>query len=57
VTTAEWTEWKIPLTDFTDEGLNMAAVKKIVIGLGSRTNPAAGGEGLIYVDDIRVVLP
>lgn len=51
----QWVEWKIPLTSFT--GVNAAKIKKIYIGVGSRTNAVAGGKGLIYVDDIRVVKP
>jgi hypothetical protein len=49
---ARWTEWKIPLDTLT--GVNPARVKGIVIGLGDKANPAAGGAGRIYVDDIRV---
>ncbi|MEN6336690.1 MAG: hypothetical protein ABFE01_20745, partial [Phycisphaerales bacterium] len=51
----QWIEWKIPLTSFT--GVNAAKIKKIYIGVGSRTNAVAGGKGLIYVDDIQVVKP
>ncbi|MCL5281891.1 MAG: LamG domain-containing protein [Planctomycetes bacterium] len=50
---ARWTEWKIPLADFT--GVNAAKIKKIAIGLGSRTATGASGTGRIYVDDIRVI--
>jgi regulation of enolase protein 1 (concanavalin A-like superfamily) len=46
----EWTQWLIPLKDFT--GVNMAAVKKMTVGVGDRTNPTAGGSGRIYIDDI-----
>jgi len=55
VTTATWTEWKIPLSSFT--GVNPARVKKLYLGVGNRTNPAVGGAGRIYIDDIRVVKP
>jgi hypothetical protein len=27
------------------------------IGVGDRTNPAAGGAGRIYIDDIRLTRP
>ena len=50
-----WTEWRIPLSDLT--GLNLAAVKKIMIGVGDKTNPKANGAGLFYVDDIGVGHP
>jgi hypothetical protein len=53
VTTARWTEWKIPLSDFA--GVNPAKIKKMVIGVGQRTGGTAGGTGTIYVDDIQLI--
>ncbi len=55
VTTAKWTEWKIPLSSLT--GVNLAKVKKLYIGAGDRKSPAAGGAGRIFIDDIRVTRP
>ena len=55
VSTTKWTEWKIPLADFA--GANLGRVKKLYLGLGSRTNPTAGGAGMVYIDDISVVKP
>jgi hypothetical protein len=55
VNVAEWTEWKIPLSDLA--GVNLAKVKKLYIGVGDRANPAADGGGRIYIDDIRVTKP
>jgi hypothetical protein len=52
VGTAQWTEWKIPLTSFT--GVNLARVKTIAVGVGDKADPKAGGAGRIYVDNIRV---
>jgi hypothetical protein len=52
VTAGSWTEWRIPLSSFS--GVNMTKVKKLYIGVGSKTNPQPGGAGRIYVDDIRV---
>jgi hypothetical protein len=51
----QWTEWKIPLNSFA--GVNLAKVKKMSIGVGDRTSPAAGGSGRLYIDDIRVTRP
>jgi hypothetical protein len=48
--TAQWTQWKIPLSSIT--GVNLAKVKKLYIGLGDRATPAAGGAGRIFIDDI-----
>jgi len=53
--TRSWTEWNIPLADFT--GVNMQAIDKITIGVGDRDNPQSGGPGDLYIDDIRLHLP
>jgi hypothetical protein len=42
----------MPLSQF---GVNAAAVKKMVIGIGNRDKPAAAGVGLIYIDTIKVI--
>jgi len=34
--------------------VNLANVTSITLGLGNRSNPVAGGSGLIYFDDIRL---
>ncbi len=50
-----WTEWVILLQSFADQGINLANVDRIAIGIGTRgnmTNP--GGSGKIYIDDIRL---
>jgi len=55
LTTTRWTQWKIPLSSLT--GVNAARVKKLYLGVGSRTSPVPGGAGRIFVDDIRVTKP
>jgi hypothetical protein len=55
VTTAEWTEWRIPLSSLT--GVNLTKVKKLYVGVGDKTNPQPDGAGKIYIDDIRVGCP
>jgi hypothetical protein len=47
-----WRQWLIPLSEFTSAGVKMTAVDSIVIGVGNRTSPTAGGTGIIYVDDV-----
>ena len=49
-----WTEWRIPLQAFADQGINLTNVDKIAIGLGSTGGVSAGGSGTIYIDDIRL---
>ena len=45
-----WQEWAIPFSDLS--GVNLARVDKMVIGVGNRTSPTAGGTGTVYIDDI-----
>ncbi|MBL7144241.1 MAG: hypothetical protein ISS76_08410, partial [Phycisphaerae bacterium] len=37
-----------------DQGVNLANVNSITLGFGNRSNPVAGGAGMIYFDDIRL---
>jgi hypothetical protein len=54
-TVSTWTEWVIPLQAFADQGINLADVERIAIGLGSKGDAAAaGGSGTLYIDDIRL---
>ncbi len=52
-----WTEWSIPLQAFADQGVNLANVNTISLGLGNKNNPVAGGSGTMYFDDIRLYPP
>jgi len=67
-----WTQWNIPLVGQPPsavnespsppgagglQGVNLAKVKKLYIGIGDRQAPAAGGSGRVYIDDIRVTKP
>jgi hypothetical protein len=53
-----WTQWRIPLQDFADQGITLGNVDKIAIGLGSKSGMAsAGGMGTIYIDNIRLYQP
>ena len=52
-----WTEWVIPTQVFADQGINLADVDNISIGLGDRNNPQPGGSGKIFIDDIRLYGP
>ena len=51
---ASWTQWNIDLQAFADQGVNLANVNTITLGLGNRNNPVAGGSGMMYFDDIRL---
>jgi hypothetical protein len=55
--TGRWTEWSIPLQAFADQGVNLANVNTISLGLGNKNNPVSGGSGTMYFDDIRLYPP
>ncbi len=52
-TATKWTAWNIELQKFADQGVNLANVNSITLGLGSVT----GGTGTMYFDDIRLYPP
>jgi len=54
-TASDWTEWRIPLSDLA--GINLAAVKKVTVGVGDKANPKAGAAGMLYIDDIQFGKP
>jgi len=51
---AGWNQWVIDLQAFADQGVNLANVNTITIGIGTKNSPAAGGSGKMYFDDIRL---
>jgi len=51
----QWKKWwDIPLAGLRAAGVDVAAVKKMYIGVGNPKNPKPGGTGRIYIDDIRL---
>ncbi len=52
-TLTRWTQWDIDLARFADQGVNLANVNSITLGLSSVT----GGTGMMYFDDIRLYPP
>ena len=52
-----WTEWRIDLQEFVDQGVDLTNVHTISIGFGDRNNPQPGGKGLMSFDDIRLYRP
>jgi hypothetical protein len=53
-----WRPWRIALQAFVDQGINLADVDQIAIGLGSKSGRAAvNGLGTMYFDDIRLYRP
>jgi hypothetical protein len=56
-TRTSWIEWNLDLQAFADQGVNLANVTSITLGLGDRNNPVVGGSGMMYFDDIRLYAP
>jgi len=50
----KWSQWRIALQAFADQGINLTNVDKIAIGLGSKGGAAVGGSGTMFIDDIRL---
>jgi len=52
-----WTEWRIDLQAFADQGVHLTNINTISIGFGDKDHPVAGGSGHMYFDDIRLYRP
>ena len=49
-----WHEWNIELAEFSSGGVDLNDVNGIAIGFGDKDNPAVGGSGWVYFENIRV---
>ena len=49
----QWTQWTVDLQAFADQGVNLANVNSITLGLSSVT----GGTGMLFFDDIGLYPP
>jgi regulation of enolase protein 1 (concanavalin A-like superfamily) len=55
----QWAEWRIPLSEFKSQGVDLFNIKQLTIGVGD--TPAQGnirhpgGHGKFYVDQIRLM--
>jgi hypothetical protein len=53
-----WMEWSIPLSTFQDKGIDLTNVTSFGIGVGAKGETTrAGGNGRLYIDDIRLYRP
>ena len=50
----DWTDWTIDLSQFSSQGVRITDVEKMMIGVGDRDNPAAGGSGRLLIDDVTL---
>jgi len=53
VLATSWTEWVINLRDVAAQGVNLARVKTLYLGVGDNTNPA-NAAGLVFIDTVRL---
>ncbi len=54
----EWYRfWAIDLSRFSSQGVDLHNVTELVIGVGNKASPMAGGSGSLYVDTIRLQPP
>ncbi len=50
-----WTQWDIALQEFADQGVDLANISTMSIGMGDRANPqGGGGAGFVFIDDVRL---
>ena len=52
LTEAWWHEWNVDLGAFGADGVDLTRVAKVVLRVGDQS---AGGSGLLYLDDLRLV--
>jgi len=52
-----WQQWDIALSQFSDAGVDLTAVKTMYIGVGNKAAPQMGGVGFLFFDDIRLYRP
>jgi hypothetical protein len=50
VTSADWTRWAIPMSDFAN--VNFNKIEKMTITIGDKNAATAGGVGMVFIDDI-----
>jgi len=53
-TITKWTQWVVPLQALGDQGIDLANVDTIAIGVGSKGGTVVGGSGTMYIDDVRL---
>ena len=51
----QWHQWRIILSQFAAQGVDLTAIKKLVLGLGdSSLSQGTGASGYMFFDDIRL---
>jgi hypothetical protein len=52
LTARRWTRWAIPIPEFAN--VDVASVRAMYIRMGDPDSTTSGGEGIVYIDDIRL---
>lgn len=55
VAVADWSEWRIDMQDFADDGVVLTDIKSLTIGFGDGV--ASTGTGTVWFDNIRMYEP
>jgi len=53
---AWWHKWVIELKEFENAGVDLTNITTVYLGVGNRVAPQAGGSGVLFFDDIRLLL-
>jgi len=57
VVNTAWQQWILDAADITAAGVDLSAITKISIGVGSKDAPVQGGTGKVYIDEISFGKP
>ncbi len=52
-----WTLWRVPFSELTSAGVNVANVAKLALTIGNPGQSSSGASGVIYIDDVEVGRP
>jgi len=52
----EWDQWPIDLADVSAQEIDLTRVSSLTIRIGQPGNTTPGGAGLLYIDDIGIVI-
>ena len=51
----DWRQWKIPLVEFAEQGVDLRCIQALFLGVGNPNSRNPGGNGLLVFDDIRLL--
>jgi hypothetical protein len=57
VTTNEWQQWTLALSDLRAAGIDISSIAKLSLGVGDKAMPSQDAAGLLYIDDVAFGRP